>query len=60
MGYGRYVDYLQRIDRRWKLVYRRVVPDVTPPGDDADNYWKPGRDRTDPRYDRLKAPPARG
>jgi SnoaL-like domain len=52
---GRYIDYLQRIDAAWKLVYRRVVPDVTLPGDDAD-YWKPKLDRSDPRYDRLKAP----
>jgi hypothetical protein len=55
-SFGRYVDYFRRIDGRWKLVYRRVVPDVTLPGDDAD-YWTPSRDRSDPRYDRLTKPP---
>jgi SnoaL-like domain len=55
-SFGRYIDYLRRIDARWKLVYRRVVPDVTLPGDDA-QYWRPTRDRCDPRYDRLTAPP---
>jgi ketosteroid isomerase-like protein len=55
-SFGRYVDYFRRIDGRWKLVYRRVVPDVTLPGDDAD-YWTPSRDRCDPRYDRLTKPP---
>ena len=54
-SFGRYIDYFQRIDAAWKLFYRRVVPDVTLPGDDAD-YWKPKRDRSDPRYDRLRAP----
>ena len=42
--------------RIWKLVYRRVVPDATLPGDDA-NYWRPSRDRSDPRHDRLTKPP---
>jgi ketosteroid isomerase-like protein len=55
-SFGRYVDYFRRIDGRWKLVYRRVVPDATLPGDDA-NYWTPSRDRSDPRYDRLTKPP---
>jgi hypothetical protein len=55
---GRYVDYFRRIDGTWKVVYRRVVPDVTFPGDDAGNYWSLSSDRTDPRYDRLTAPPA--
>jgi ketosteroid isomerase-like protein len=56
-SYGRYIDYFGRIDEQWKLVYRRVVPDVTLPGDDGP-YWKPSRDRSDPRYDRLTKPPA--
>jgi hypothetical protein len=55
-SFGRYVDYFRRIDERWKLVYRRVVPDATLPGDDA-NYWTPSRNRSDPRYDRLTKPP---
>ncbi len=55
-SYGRYIDYFRRIDGKWKLAYRRVVPDVTLPGDDA-KYWRPSRDRSDPRYDRLTAPP---
>jgi hypothetical protein len=57
-GFGRYIDYFRRIDASWKLVYRRVVPDATLPGDDPTTYWRPGRDRTDPRYDRLTAPPS--
>jgi hypothetical protein len=56
-GYGRYIDYFQRTGDAWKIAYRRVVPDVTIPGDDASQYWRPGRDRTDPRYDHLTAPP---
>jgi hypothetical protein len=57
-SFGRYVDYFRRIDGTWKLVYRRVVPDVTLPGDHA-SYWEPSRDRSDPRYDRLTRPPVR-
>ena len=56
-GYGRYIDYFERCGNAWKLTYRRVVPDVTIPGDDASQYWQPRRDHTDPRYDRLTAPP---
>lgn len=56
-GFGRYIDYFRRVDTRWKLAYRRVIPDATIPGDDASAYWRPRRDRTDPRYDRLTAPP---
>jgi hypothetical protein len=56
-GYGRYIDYFQRFGDGWKLTYRRVVPDVTIPGDDASQYWQARRDHTDPRYDRLTAPP---
>jgi hypothetical protein len=57
VGYGRYIDYFRRTAGEWKLAYRRVVPDATIPGDDAALYWRPSRDRTDPRYDRLTAPP---
>lgn len=56
-SFGRYIDYFRRSDGGWKLAYRRVVPDATLPGDDAD-YWKPSRDRSDPRYDKLTKPPA--
>jgi SnoaL-like domain len=56
-SFGRYIDYFRRIDDSWKLAYRRVVPDATLPGDDAD-YWAPSRDRSDPRYDKLTKPPA--
>jgi hypothetical protein len=56
-GYGRYIDYFRRTGDAWKIAYRRVVPDVTIPGDDASQYWRPRRDRTDPRYDHLTAPP---
>lgn len=55
-SFGRYIDYFRRIDTQWKLVYRRVVPDITLPGDDAP-YWQSRRDRSDPRYDRLTKPP---
>ena len=56
-GYGRYIDYFRRTDNEWEIAYRRVVPDATIPGDDVSQYWRPRRDRTDPRYDRLTAPP---
>jgi hypothetical protein len=56
-SYGRYIDYFRRSADGWKVSYRRVVPDVTIPGDDAAQYWQPRRDHTDPRYDRLTAPP---
>jgi hypothetical protein len=55
-SFGRYIDYFQRVDEKWKVQYRRVVPDATLPGDDA-QYWTPTRDRSDPRYDRLTKPP---
>jgi hypothetical protein len=58
-GFGRYIDYFQRIHDAWKLVYRRVVPDVTTPGDDRTIYWQSHRGRADPRYDRLTGPPDR-
>ena len=57
VGYGRYVDHFRRLDDGWKISYRRVVPDVTIPGDDASRYWQPRCDTGDPRYDRLTAPP---
>jgi ketosteroid isomerase-like protein len=56
-GYGRYIDYFRRTDNEWKIAYRRVVPDATIPGDDVSQYWRPSRDATDPRYDRLTARP---
>lgn len=56
-GYGRYIDYFRRTDNEWKIAYRRVVPDATIPGDDVSQYWRPSRDASDPRYDRLTAPP---
>ena len=56
-GYGRYVDYFRRSDGRWKVHYRRVVPDAVPTGDDLTAYWPSRRDRTDPSYDRLRWPP---
>jgi hypothetical protein len=55
-GYGRYVDYFQKIDETWKLKYRRVVPDDAPGGDDEASYWPSRRDRTDPSYDRRRWP----
>ncbi len=55
-AHGRYVDYFRRIDGRWKLVYRRVVPDTVPEGDDAASYWQSSRDRADPSYDRRREP----
>jgi hypothetical protein len=55
-GHGRYVDHFQRIDGVWKLVYRRVVPDLVPAGDDASAYVQPRRNRGDPSYDRLGRP----
>jgi hypothetical protein len=55
-GHGRYVDYFVRIDGRWKLKYRRVVPDAVPMGDDIGAYWPSRRDRQDPLYDRRRSP----
>jgi hypothetical protein len=55
-GYGRYVDYFQKIDESWKLTYRRVVPDDAPGSDDAATYWSSRRDRADPVYDRRRWP----
>ena len=59
-AFGRYVDYFGRIDGKWKIVYRRVIADATFPGDGGSKYWTSSSDRTDPRYDRLTAPPGRG
>ena len=55
-GYGRYVDYFQKIDESWNLTYRRVVPDDAPGGDAAGTYWSSRRDRSDPAYDRRRWP----
>ena len=55
-GCGRYVDYFRKVDGSWKLVYRRVVPDVVPVGDDGRAYWQASRDRGDPSYDRRRGP----
>jgi len=57
-GHGRYVDHFRRIDGRWKVGYRRVVPDEVPVGDDIAAYWTSRRDGSDPSYDRLRRPPA--
>jgi SnoaL-like domain len=55
-GCGRYVDYFVKVDGRWKVKYRRVVPDLSPPGDDPGAYWPASRDRADPSYDRRTGP----
>lgn len=60
LGHGRYVDYFRRIGGRWKLVYRRVVPDAVPDGDDPGAYWQPSRGADDPAYDRKRAPDLSG
>lgn len=57
-GFGRYIDYFQRIQSTWKLTYRRVVPDRTPEGDDKTAYPASTRDRSDPLYDHLRWPTA--
>jgi hypothetical protein len=54
-GHGRYVDYFRRTGGTWKLVYRRVVPDAVPAGDDLASYWGARRDGADPSYDRRRA-----
>jgi ketosteroid isomerase-like protein len=59
-GCGRYVDHFRRIDGSWKLVYRRVVPDEIPAGDDPGAYWQARRDRNDPSYDHHRRPEDRG
>jgi hypothetical protein len=56
-GFGRYIDYFRRTDSGWKIAYRRVVPDASIPGDDVTKYWSAQRGSSDPRYDRLTAPP---
>lgn len=55
-GFGRYIDYFQRIESAWKLKYRRVVPDRAPETDDIAAYWASSRDRNDPLYDHLTWP----
>jgi hypothetical protein len=57
-GCGRYADYFVKADGAWKLKYRRVVPDLSPAGDDPANYWQASRDRDDPSYDRRTGPDA--
>lgn len=56
-GCGRYVDHFRKADGSWKLVYRRVVPDESPAGDDPTAYWVASRNRSDPSFDRLRWPP---
>jgi ketosteroid isomerase-like protein len=56
-AHGRYVDYFRKEGGRWKLAYRRVVPDAVPVGDDPTAYWPASRDRRDPSYDRMRRPP---
>jgi hypothetical protein len=55
-GCGRYVDYFRKIDDTWKLVYRRVVPDEIPLGDDLTAYGQARRDRGDPSYEHRRGP----
>jgi len=55
-GCGRYVDYFIKVDGRWQLKYRRVVPDLSPAGDDPSSYWPASRDASDPSYDRRTGP----
>jgi SnoaL-like domain len=58
-GFGRYIDYFQRIGSRWQVKYRRVVPDwvgsvgatISP---SMASYVRGARDRTDPLYDRRR------
>lgn len=57
---GRYLDYFERIDGRWLVVYRRVVMewDGTLPATNAvpGGHFRGARDTTDPLYTRLKWP----
>ena len=55
-GFGRFVDYFQRIESRWKVKYRRVVADSTVEGYDISTYWASSRDRDDPAYDHRTWP----
>ncbi len=55
-GHGRYVDRFHRVGGAWKVVYRRVVPDRVPAGDDIGAYWAARRDGSDPSYDRRERP----
>jgi hypothetical protein len=55
-GFGRFIDYFQRIDSTWKVKYRRVVPDKTAAGYDSTTYASSSRDRSDPLYDHLTWP----
>ena len=56
-GFGRYIDYFQRIGSGWKLKYRRVVADKTADGYDLSTYESSSRDHHDPLYDRRTWPP---
>lgn len=56
---GRYVDYFQRVDGRWLIKYRRVIPEWTGavtarefPA--AENRVRSARGRTDPVYDEKR------
>lgn len=58
-GFGRYIDYFQRIEGEWKVKYRRVVPDwvgaveaTTSPT--LTGYVRPSRGPDDPVYDRRR------
>ncbi|TNC18717.1 nuclear transport factor 2 family protein [Amycolatopsis alkalitolerans] len=58
---GRYLDYFQRIDGRWRVKYRRVVSEWTGAIDAdefprSDTQLRSARDRSDPLYDRKRWP----
>lgn len=55
-GHGRYVDYFRKVQGRWRVAYRRVVPESVPAGDELAAYWTASRDRADPSYDRRRSP----
>ncbi|BBZ31223.1 hypothetical protein MMAD_55180 (plasmid) [Mycolicibacterium madagascariense] len=57
---GRYLDYFERVDGTWLLVYRRVVMewDGTLPATNAvpGGHLRGTRDASDPLYQRLRWP----
>jgi hypothetical protein len=55
-GFGRFVDYFQRIDGAWKVKYRRVITDKTTAGYDISTYEASTRDANDPAYDHRRWP----
>jgi SnoaL-like domain len=55
-GFGRFIDYFQRIDSEWKVKFRRVVADRTTASHDIKTFWKSTTDRNDPLYDHLTWP----